>query len=132
LKCEGFRPSMRFYLALLLHDWEGNIRELEYVLETAKVKAKITRKKLEVDHIKFQKGRALNEVAVMSDDEVDRKVLSELSRVLRQRGFEKGRRRSRLHQEISKHLNVSKSTVSRKLEKFGLVPDQPESNDRVV
>jgi DNA-binding NtrC family response regulator len=110
--CGKLEMSSGFLLALLQHDWLGNVRELLIVLRKAVARATPT-SVLTVDLLELPN---VGEIGGMSEAEVDRRVYGMLKEILECRGFSHGKG---LRKRIAEILGCHPSQLSRKFPATG-------------
>jgi DNA-binding NtrC family response regulator len=128
-KCGDHPRTHQFLLSLLLYDWPGNVRELLDVLKLAMARAGRPKEPLELDHIQLEDPAVVSQVRAMQGPDVERAVFSQLVQPLRRRGFKwvLG-----IQDEMARILNLSPSTISRKVRKLGLRDDRPDGRAATV
>jgi DNA-binding NtrC family response regulator len=124
-KCGDYRPTSEFLLALLMHTWPGNVREILDTLAWALVMARKNRGLLKLDNLKLSDPTIVHRVRTMTSEDVEAAVLSKLAQTLRQRGFKTGKRGHALQKEMARILRTSEATLSRSMRDLGLSGDRP-------
>jgi DNA-binding NtrC family response regulator len=119
-ECGNHSPGHDFLLAMLQNDWPGNVRELRRVLSESTARIRSTEDALTLDHLRLNDPHIVSRVRSMKGEEVSRALLSKLAAILRQRGFEQGRRGSGLQREMARILRTSEPTLSRWTKDLGI------------
>ena len=102
-----------FLLALLLHDWPGEVRSLRDVLSEVTVAAKKHQGRLKAEHLPIP-GEIRNRVTNMTKVRIDAEIYRLLASIYVRQGYTKRGRGGRgLHDRIATTMRVSKWTVTR-------------------
>lgn len=110
----------RCKLALLRHDWPGNIRELKKTLERAAARAKVAEAtQIQLDHLGFAESITAA-VTAMPDKECRRELWTTADAIARAEGYGDGAGVQRRSGEI---LGVQEAQASKMYKAFGLAKD---------
>ena len=115
LHCEAVTLSQDALAALQAHRWPGNIRELEHTLTRAILAARGG--VIRADHILFGAVEA-GPIDTVDDDSLEAAERGQVKRVLAKTGGNK--------RKASGLLGISRPTLDRLIEKYGLAPEVKE------
>ena len=116
-RCRGYRWTDSFLLALLLHEWPGNVGELADKIDLAKDRAGSKSQRLTEDHLDLP--GIVEVVREMDEKTVLDEILGILIPSLEQQGFKHRKRGIPLAGRVGEILGMEKSKVTRILASYG-------------
>lgn len=116
----GMKLEPGALLALIQHDWSGNVGELRDVLKQAQMRAGDGATSLGLEHIELSNPSIVAELKSLNTSEVERQCYRRIASMLANQGFQKGKG---LQKRMAEILGVSEPAVSQKSKNYLAEPD---------